>query len=205
MTTNNIYQTTAILLIGIPALLIIWKIGNGYWTAQDWLPETTYQIECSFNLDSLGEEQEVFVKTFLPESNRHQTISNTAIKADELAFQSYAIGETGQKGEWRGQTRNAQSLNYSFECKGQAIRFVLPENLPINAATETHFQKYLEAEEYIQSDHLLIKTVASNLAISKTSLNERVKALYDFVYEIPSISTNELTDALTTLRENQAS
>lgn len=205
MTTRQGYQLAVIALFLLPSFLIGWKLANGYLTTEKFIPKTTFKVNMNCTMDSTESGREVFLKMYLPASNRHQKISEAAVTSDNLTFKPKELKETGRRGYWRGTFDEKKKVSYQFKYEGKAIQFNIDSSLPFPLINNMYHTTYLKAEEHIQTDHPWIKGVAKRLIKGKYDQLSVVQALYDFVYQIPAFKTNELTDALTTLRQFKAS
>ena len=87
--------------------------------------ETAYQVEFNFSIDNQDNGEEIFVKSFLPESNMHQTIMHESVGIDQLHFKTFQKEKVGKKGEWRGKAVKNQQIHYAFDYQGNAFR-ILP-------------------------------------------------------------------------------
>lgn len=205
MTTNKSYRIVTILLLLLPLLMMGWKLGKGYLKKEVLIPEIAYQVQFNFMLDSDEKGKELFIKTYLPESNQHQQISWSSSMNGDLQFTAKPKHGIGKKGIWEGQIKQAQQLSYSFKYKGKALRYKLDDKLPYPAPLPDEVFDYLEPEEYIQSDHVVIQRWADDLTKGKTSQYDVVKSLYKFVKSLANSKTSKLTDALTALKKFRAS
>lgn len=205
MTTNKSYQATALLLFLLPMFSICWKWSNGHFSTDKLIPETAYQVEMNFTIDSTTAGKEVFVKSFLPKSNQHQTILHESARMGQMNFKSYTLENAGKKGEWRGYVKAGQKIGYAFKYEGKALKYQISNDLPISSNLPTQVFSYLEPEEHIQSDDLRIVGLADILSGEEIGLKSAVQSLYEFVRMMPSIKTSELTDALTALSQDKAS
>ena len=205
MTPNKSYQVTALLLFLLPLFSIGWKLSNGYLTTEKLIPATAYKVQLNFSIDSFSVDEDLFVKSFLPENNQHQKISQRSATTGQLGFSTSQIEGTGKKGEWRGKAKGRQELGYSFRYEGKAMRFQMDNHLLLQADVPASVAPYLKPEEHIQSDNIFIKTFADNLGANKNDVKSVVEAMYKFVRLMPSEKTSELTDALTAYMKHRAS
>lgn len=201
----NMYRAVAITLLSIPLLLMGWKLGNGYLTFEKLVPKTEYEVQINCTIDRILSPQELFVKLYIPESDRHQRIKQASAKTGELGFRIFSIDEVGKRGVWRGEATGNQELSYSFKFRGKALRYNIDDDLPITPRLPERLAPYLAATEHIQADDNTIIRQASQIVAGKEDLKSVVTALYDYVHLISSIKTSKLTDAVTTLKERRAS
>ncbi|MEL7005228.1 MAG: 7TM domain-containing protein, partial [Bacteroidota bacterium] len=64
---------------------------------------------------------------------------------------------------------------------------------------------YISSTDLIQSDDIKILKLAMELSRGKDKMGDIIGSFYDFVYQIPSSSTSELTSALQALNRREAS
>ncbi len=207
MTTNRkVFNTTVLLLMIVPLFLLTWKMYNGYFTAQQFLPETTYQVDYNFELNAKDLDKDLFVKTYIPQNTPHQKIENFVYKANDF---NVNIDKTpiGKQIEWRSEQEfpNTQHIQCSFAYTGKSLQYDLANNLPLQQIIPEEVRPYLEASEFIQSDNMHIIRKANDLITADDDLTSALKNIYKYVRLIPAIQTNELTDALTTLEKRSAS
>ena len=186
-------------------LIFLWKLNHGYLSVDRLVPNAAYKVAFNFTIDSLNSGEELFVKTFIPKNNLHQTIESVAISQQDLGFKAYTFEDSGTKAEWRGKAKNTQNLSYAFMFQGQAINYSIDEHLKVDYFLPEDTKSFLAPSEYIQSNDLRITILAESLSASNTSLKQIVQSFYNYVYQIPAIQTRELTDALSTLVNQEAS
>jgi hypothetical protein len=193
-------------LIIVPLLFSAWKIQQGYFSIDQLLPQAVYQIQYDFSLSEVQAEQALFVRTYLPESNLHQEITDAQIGGQLLDVQYRQLPE-GMQLVW--QTSAAQDstyqLSYRFTYQGQAISYELDEELPLQQNLSAAYDAWLAPSDYIQSDQAEILSKAQALAAGAGSMTDLLRRFYDYTYALESIETSELTDALTTLKQGAAS
>ncbi len=203
MKIQSMYKITILTLIILPLLLMAWKLNQGYFTSKQFIPETKYDVK--FNFKTEGEKKEIFIKTYIPQNNLHQNISNVGIYSDGFQF-SKIEKEEGIQGEWRNESSEfQQEVAYAFEYQGKELKYKLDPDIKLDINNPDRFKEALLPSEFIQSNHFDIQSKTHEITKGKISVLEQLKSIYQFVYDIPKINTSELTDALSTLYNNEAS
>lgn len=205
MKNDNIYFGVSLLLLLLPIGLITWKLSQGYLRIDRLLPSSVFHVNFKFAIDSSATEEALFVKAFIPESNLHQHIYQSAVGSEQLNFTTEKIDPIGKKGEWRGTAQIRQNLSYSFSFQGHPVRFTLNDELILGQPLPADVLSFLQASEYIQSDHLAIQRLADQLKGGTKQLSTIVNNYFQYVYNIPASKTSELTDAIRALTNQSAS
>lgn len=204
MKSQNTYQITITALIILPLALMAWKMNKGYLSNQQISPETQYEVKMNFMTQ--GQKENLFIKSYIPQSNTHQQISNVGVFSQGFDFNTLNE-EEGVIGEWNKQQVNENhQVSYAFQYQGKEMKYQIDKNIPIDISNfPDSLDVYLEASEHIQSEHPNIVQLAHILTSENDKLLDATQKIYDYVVSIPKNSTSELTDALTTLHQQEAS
>ncbi len=198
------YLATIAVLLCLPSFLLIWRSVQPNRLEQPLLPEKKYEVQFQFQIkDTLG--QELFVKSYLPQSNDHQTISNVQSSGSDRSF-SLSYSPAGKRGVWRKQNQDTTwAFTHQFTYEGKAMRFLLEDHIPIQQWILDTLAQYLQASDLIQSEHPEIQRLLQVLVFEENNLKSTVKAIFDYVYAIPALESSETMDALTAFRQQAAS
>ncbi len=144
------------------------------------------------------------IKSFLPVSNIRQEITF----AEHLKRDMGVIyPENGNRRIiWKGHTDSESTLSFQFEFQGRPLSYqIRPDILYLPQVDTPKSGHYTYSTELIQSDHPEIRKLARQLSQKHTAMVDIIRAFYDFVYEMPSTNSSELTDALMALENGKAS
>jgi hypothetical protein len=204
MKNHHTYQITIVALILLPLVLMAWKMNQGYLSNQQFSAENQYEVKMNFM--TKGGKEQLFIKSYIPQSNTHQKILNVGVFSQGLDFQ--ILNEDGGLiGEWnKSQVSNNHQVSYAFQYKGNEMKYHIDKKIPIDISTlPDSLNTYIEASEHIQSDHLEIIQLVKILTSENDKLLDATQKIYNYTVSITKNSTNELTDALTTLHQQEAS
>ena len=199
MNENRVFKIVSLLLIILPLIVIgVRLISNP--GVGDRRPDHKYVVRYEFEVSG---GQDYSVRTFLPINNKRQQVSFPI-------YYNNSDGNISLQGDnkvirWKGETDNEFDIQYTFEYLGKPILFSIDPSIQYEPQNNAELQSYLTASEYIQSSHWRIATLAFELSRHKNSLKEVLQSFYDYVYEMPSAATSELTDAVMALENNKAS
>lgn len=204
MSPKNAYRQTIKLLVLGALVLMAWKAWSGYWQPSQFLPQSEYSVSFDYSIDSAQTEEALFVKTYLPTSNQHQTITSARVQSANFTF-TQDRDETNVLGEWRGAARMPKQLHYDFNYQGRALRYHLSRQIAHPQLIPDSIKSFLEPSEYIQSDDPIVKALAADLSTDETKTDQVLKHFFEYVSDIPATQTSELTDALMTIERQEAS
>lgn len=200
MKSRKLYHLAIALLLVVPFLLAGFKLIEKRTSLVDLLPKEVFTVTYEFDMSNLPPQ--AFVKAFLPENTRRQTIRYISDEFGELNFKT-TRSAAGTRGKWETTTQNEEIFNCQFEVEGKSIKY----HLRSEASFESNFPKsisaYLKGTENIQADHPLIRARAQ--ALKRGNINQTLRANFDFVGQIHTSHTGLLTNAVTALKRNRAS
>ncbi|MEM8999865.1 MAG: 7TM domain-containing protein [Bacteroidota bacterium] len=144
-----------------------------------------------------------FIKAYLPKNNLRQQISRQkSIMPKAIRFSTLTEGPN-LRGSWLTEVQNSYGrVSYSFSFKGKNQLFGLPVDFQ---SIPKGLEPYLQATVNIQSAAKPIGHLAQTLQEKETTDKGIVRALFDYVYNMPSAPIITLTDALSALERNEAS
>ena len=191
-------------LIGVPSVLIAYKIGVLHYRLSDVLPVRQYRVRLDASLD--GHHGKARVRTFVPESDDRQTIEEeTQGAVAGVRFSSEHVGDN-REAVWLGNHVDEQvALSYSFTARIKPRRYQVDPKLwpPESYPQSVHAQ--LRPEPNIQVDDPQIVALAAKIGSFSGPLMERLRRIYDYVSSLRSKPFKGTTDALTALRLGEAS
>ncbi len=193
------YIVATILLIGIASLTLkMIPLRNHM---DNFFAEERYEVTYRYFYKT--NEGKTVVKAFLPKNNKRQRISAvTSEVSNGIKFKKTPVG-TNIKGVWTSTQKNHyEQVDFRFTFEGKSKQYKLPEDF---SSSTIELQSFLAPSKYIQSQDPAIEKIAKTLKASAKNDQETVKAIFDFVYSIPSAPIITLTDAVTVLEQNRAS
>ena len=203
MNRQKSFIITLIVLTLFALISMSFKIKPMVKAYEEFLPSEVYTV--NYNFYFKGKDNKGFVKSYLPINNERQRISKVKKKSNDMTFKVKNEGEN-KRGVWRVNSKSRfHNINYSFVYKGKAIKYIISDGIPITKKVSDDNLKYLAEEEYIETNNKKITLLAKTLSYEAIDLKTQIKALYDYVNEIPSAPIRDLTTALTALEQNQAS
>lgn len=166
----------------------------------DWTPGHKYQVEYQFALEADGP---YWVESFLPITNQRQ-------KVEFMESASTATGLMSLEGDnkqirWEGDNNGHSLINYKFEFTGKPIQYLIDSAVAYEPVLDPAFKQSLKATALVQANHKRIVNLANRLTEGQETMVSRLGVLFDFVNDMPSIATTEVTDALMALEQYEAS
>lgn len=198
MNEDKSLRVVALTLIMMPILLIIARIQeNGGYTQIG--ANHKYIVNYEFHFQS---DESFNIRTFLPvNSQRQQIILNDS---RNQSFGSVFLDGPNKLIEWSGES-NTNKISYQFEFSGKPISYAINGSFEYVPNLDEQFSEYVSPSKLIQSDHPKIGQLATELSRGKSTTLEIIQSFYDFVYQMPSSSSSELTDAVKALDRREAS
>ena len=198
MKESKSLKVAAFALIIIPILVILFRLQqNGGFTQVGVDHKYLINYEFTYEADSSFK-----ITTFLPLNNQRQQI-HLKTSENDLANTIFLDGPN-KLIQWKESSGNSR-LSYQFEFRGKPISYSIGQDYIYAPSFSKGQEKYVSATELIQSDDQRIEELSYDLSRGKISLLEIIQSFYQFVYQIPSTSSSELTDALMTLNKQEAS
>lgn len=200
MSTQKKYFYFAIALLVIPIITAAFKYQSQHGTLQDVTPKSVFQVTYEFDLFNLPDS--ALVKAYLPQSNERQIIRTFDSSNDSLDFQITNVS-SGKLGTWKFNNQWDALRSYQFEVESKSIAYTLPEGAAFETEMSDSLFEFLQATEYIQSNHDSILSTAQGLKAE--NLYATLQNNFEFVKQVENSTTGVLTDAWTTLRRNRGS
>ncbi len=200
MLKRNAHSICTALLIFLPLLVIAIKQLQNSRSIDELLPREVYSLTYEFDLFRLPEE--AVIRAYLPQSNQRQLVRPVTNGGDSLVFDSQQRAG-GVLGSWRSSGQRDAHFSLTYEVEVKAVLMQLPTTAPLPRRRSVALANYLQATDYIQSDHPTLDSVAG--ALKRLDLTNTLKANFAAVQQLESSGTNALTDALTAWQRQRAS
>ena len=158
-------------LLLIPAILIGIKVIILDYPLVDLVPESSYRVDLSMQMDGHGED--VSTITYLPQSNSRQHISDEQNTLGPFSLSLIPEGKN-RIATWKAESlAGRHNILYSFSVGTKHVRYLIPELMPIPPVYPDALKPYLVAEEGIQVDDPLIdQTLREILPPGPTTIAE---------------------------------
>ncbi|MCA9414228.1 MAG: hypothetical protein KC944_23655, partial [Candidatus Omnitrophica bacterium] len=146
------------------------------------------------------------VHVTLPLEDERQTIRKEIYR--EEGFVHDIEWEDGNRiANFRGENlKGEQSITYSFRAQTSSMKFNLPEATIIPATSPSNLKRWLETEEYIESDDPAILAKSEELMKGDRRIKHAVTVFYDFVSSGVAYKPYKgKTSAVTALKLREAS
>lgn len=202
-TNVNTLSTVVFLLFLIPSVLILYKVmGLGY-SYQNILPITGYQVTVNMELSGYGEESTA--STWLPLTNDRQFIWNEQQEFGAFRTESMSSAQ-GRNVSWFAPESNGkQHIKYTFEVRAEGVEYAIDSGMLVPGAYPPGIQKYLRPTVGIQSAHPQIIDQAKGITGERDRILEILNSIHGYISAFPNKEFKGYTDALTTLRLEEAS
>lgn len=200
MLKKKMYLRVCIFLLACPILLSSYKYFKYHIELDDIIPREVYSVTLELDLTHIPKQS--YIKTFLPQSDHRQIISNTSWSGDSLAL-DISKEKAGKVANWKTGGLKDVLYTYNFDVEGKDIQYIIPKESTFEVHWEGQTWEYLSNEENIQSEHPKIDSLGK--ALKRSTVLETLKSNFDYVTRIQTSSTRVLTDALSALNLNRAS
>lgn len=192
-------KTTAYTLIIFPLLLISVRILMSEPAERGLTPIQQFDVLYDFDIEA--ENTPFAVSTFAPSNNIRQTII-----PEPFSGRTWFEDEN-QKITWEGILDGKKKLSYRFQFTGKHLIVNIDPTIKLESQRKLSNEKnWTFPTHLIQSNDDKILELSLQLAPdSVETLREISSSFFKFVYQMPSNSTDELTDALTALDRFEAS
>lgn len=200
---NRLVRISIAILIALPTSLIVYKL---YWlgySLADVMPRVRYHVALDMTLD--GHDAGVKVRTFLPVSDGHQSLSEEQDSPGELHFSSEQVG-LNREAVWSGSSvADATRLRHRFAVVLRGQRYQIDPALPVPAVYPASVAAYLRPEQEIQVDDPEIAAELAAIDAGTGPLRQRLWRIYQRTAAMKQRPFKGTTDALTALRLGEAS
>lgn len=203
---QRVYWALMLVLLGIPAYLLFFKLFVAKLPLESLIPDVTYRVESLMELDGYGGH--INVKTYLPRSDIRQQIFDEQSNNGLFNFHIDVKG-LNRQGIWSGDdVTGHQTLRYSYGVRATHVRYEIPAEMTIPEHYDASMEAYLRAEEGIQvNDPLISLTLFDTLKLAKhPKVLDALMAIHAHLQNNLSNRTfSGFTDAVTALKLGEAS
>lgn len=196
-TSRTTLRITAFVLIAAPILLVLLRYQSNELATNPWVDIKKHRVEYHFDLHGNGQYQ---INSFLPGNDARQQV---AVVESQLPQKSDLLEGDNHKISIKGNLEGETNLSIALECTTEPISFAIDPAIAFQPAALTSLPS--EATDLIQHKDPEIRALANRLQHGQSHLLPLLQNVYQYVYEIPQKKTSELTSALMTLRNNEAS
>ncbi|QTE23263.1 7TM domain-containing protein [Polaribacter cellanae] len=174
----------------------------------DFHAENMYHLTQSYYLKN--NSNGVFIETYLPVSNDRQRISNyNKQRENKFAENSSDLLPTKKyegnnvKGIWKTEKNDSYlNIEYKYIFEGKSKTYTIPNTFK---PYSNKYDSLLKSDKLIQSNNTEIHKLANSLTKECKNDKEKMHAIFDFVYKMPSAPIITKTDAISALKQNRAS
>ena len=190
-------------LVALPTALIAYKLTWLGYSLSDVMPRVRYTVALDMSLD--GHDGAAKVRTFLPQSDEHQTLSDEQDTAPGMHFDSEQVG-LNRQAVWSGAAvADDTHLAHSFSVLLRAQRFRIDPSLAVPAIYPPSVASDLRPETDIQVDDPDIAATLHRIGADTGPLRARLRAIFELTAGLHQRPFKGTTDALTALRLGEAS
>jgi alpha-L-glutamate ligase-like protein len=191
------------LLFLLAIILIALHLQQTPFSESPLIPENIHNFTLSMTFE-IGED-EVEIKTFLPENNDRQNIINESIYSRDLEYSSIE-NSSGRIAIWTG-TEQANSIIYKALLKTSAVEYKIDSNLILPKRQKNSTDENLQQTSEVQFKHPEISQLWETIKPANSNyLLPVIQAIFNYTHQkIQGAPFKGTTDALTTLRLGQAS
>ncbi len=184
-------------------ILLAWHLKQIPFSIKPLLPENVHNYTVSMTFET-GED-EIEVKTFLPENNDRQKIINESIYSRDMEYSSIE-NNSGRIASWSG-TDEANSIIYRALIKTSAVHYQIDKKLKIRKKPSSDLSEALKETDVVQISHPEIQTLWKTIKPSNpANAFDTLQAIFNYTHKnIQGAPFKGTTDALTALRLGQAS
>lgn len=190
-------------LLALPAATVGYKLVALDYSLGDIMPRIERHVTLTMSLDGHG--RDVKVRTYLPQSDEHQTIVGEANQGTALRFAADADG-ANRLGVWTGGgVGDATELRYTFSVLSEPITYRLASGLEVPSTYPDSIAPMLRPEEAIQVDSTEITAKLAELGADRGDVRSRLERIYGYTSGLVQRPFKGTTDALTAMRLGEAS
>ncbi|ACL66892.1 transglutaminase domain protein [Anaeromyxobacter dehalogenans 2CP-1] len=194
--------TVLALVLGTAGLMAYKVRALGYRLA-DILPVRQYEVTYALELDGHGGD--VRVRSFLPSSDAHQTISEERDQTSGLHL-SQSMEGPNRVATWSGaDVPNGARIRHAFKVLPRRVSYDLPAGLEVPAAYPPSAAAWLRPEKDIQVDAPEIRATLQRIGADQGGVVERLRRIHALAASLQPRPFKGTTDALTALRLGESS
>jgi hypothetical protein len=183
--------------------LVSYKVSRLGYSLADVLPVTQYEVTYALTFDGHGGD--VRVRSFLPVSGAHQTVSDERDVSSGLHL-SQAMEGANRVATWTGaEARDGSEIRHTLKVLARRISYEIPPELPVPDSYPASAAAHLRPEKEIQVDAPEIAATVERIGSAGGPLLDRLRRIHDFTAGLGPRPFKGTTDALTALRLGEAS
>lgn len=170
------------------------------------VPVKGYKVDLVMSVKGHG--LPVSVRTFLPQTDRHQSITQEAQVNGVFAQTVEQDAQGNRVGIWHGDpVEGQQEFHYSFFVAPRQVRYELNKPLPRPGRLPDSLRYWTAATDLVQKDDPALAALAATLGLDTISdLREVVRKVYAYVADsVRNAKFSGETSALTSLNLGEAS
>ena len=202
MTKSKLIKDPAFWLIISASILFIIHLQSKPLTLDILGTDMLYRYNVNMSFDAPDED--VVLRTYLPDNNVRQGIITESIESAKLTFKD-DYTSAGRMGIWEGTSLGP--VAYRAILSTQEQNYQIDPELVIPASYSNKFDQWLESTKAIPKNHSEIGALWKSIQPEDTDeVLPVLEAVYNYVtYEIENAPFKGFTNALTALRLQQAS
>lgn len=193
------------------SLLILWsvitviKFGFMNYSLKEILPKQAYKV--SITIEGKNSGREVSVTHFMVPTATGQQLVDEKVQGTFTSYDLLVENENRLLSYQFSSSVDSIAATLESNITLQKVVYELSDSLQKPASYPVHLKKWLQAEEMIQSDHMEIQKLATELGIDdNNSITEIINKSFTYCHkEIESVRFSGETDALLTEQLGQAS
>jgi len=200
---TDVLLTPDLLILLVSLMLIGWHLNQIPFSITPLLPENTHNFSLSMTFQA--DDEEIDIKTFLPENNDRQNIINESIYSRDMEYTAID-NSSGRIAQWSGNVES-NSIIYRALLKTSAVSYQIDDNLKIPKHISAENSDLLKATSVVQIHHPEIAALWQQIKPQNSQYVVPVlKAIFDYTHDhLQAVPFKGTTDALTALRLGQAS
>ncbi len=199
----SVISVVSAVLVAAAAALALYKVRALGYAFEDVLPLTQYRVTYVLDLDGHGEEARV--RSLVPLSTPRQEVSDEQDAAPAFHFAQQLDGQNRVATWSGGDVPDGASIRHGFTVLPRAVRYEIPESLPVPASYPSSAAPFLRPEAEVQVDAPEISHTLQRLGADQGPLLARLRKIHDFTSGLSTRPFKGTTDALTALRLGEAS
>ncbi len=200
--SRKIGLTVLALVLGTAGLMAYKVRALGY-RPSDILPVRQYAVTYALDLDGHGGD--VRVRSFLPSSDLHQTVTEERDQSSGLHLTQTMDGPN-RVATWTGaNVPDGARIRHGFVVLPRKVVHEIPPELEVPSSYPASAAAWLRPEKEIQVDAPEIRSTLQRVGADRGTVLERLRRIHDLSASLQSRPFKGTTDALTALRLGEAS
>ena len=211
MITNNptrrrtVYILLTVLLMLLPLGAITYKLTALDYSLDSLFPAISYQVD--INMQATGHGQDIQIKTYLPQSDVRQTISNEENSSPGFNY-TLQTDAMNRLATWQADNAEGHyAIRSTFSVRARHFQYRIPRDLPLPTTPPEGMQEYLKQEPGIQVNDPMITGLLQKLfPMGTPTFYQAVFTIHRHLQDrFANRKFSGYTDALTALKLGEAS